>query len=98
MPSRRTKARTHAGAPFLRQVESVPDKFDGTAHPFNIPAFSNGIDLTFNSKVTFYVGENGSGSRRFSRPSPSAAATARKAAIATITGRRSQIARRSLKH
>jgi len=61
MPSRRTSARTRVGAPFLRQVVSLPDKFDNTTYPFNIPAFSNGVDLTFNSKVTFFVGENGSG-------------------------------------
>jgi predicted ATPase len=34
---------------------------DATRHPFNVPAFSRGIDLTFRSKVTFFVGENGSG-------------------------------------
>jgi predicted ATPase len=34
---------------------------DGTAHPFDIRAFSQGIDLTLRSKVTFFVGENGSG-------------------------------------
>lgn len=61
MPSRRTSAQLRTGAPFLRQVVSVPDKFNVKAHPFNIPAFSKGIDLTFNSKVTFFVGENGSG-------------------------------------
>jgi predicted ATPase len=61
MPSRRTSARTRAGAPFLHQVESLPEKFDAATYPFNIPAFSSGIDLTFNNKVTFFVGENGSG-------------------------------------
>jgi predicted ATPase len=49
------------GAPFLRQVVSLPEEFDNTTYPFNIPAFSNGIDLAFDSKVTFFVGENGSG-------------------------------------
>jgi len=61
MPSRRTSARARTGAPFLHQVESLPEEFDVTRFPFNIPAFSSGIDLTFNSKVTFFVGENGSG-------------------------------------
>jgi predicted ATPase len=49
------------GAPFLRRVESVPEKVDASTHPFNIRAFSHGIDLTFRSRVTFFVGENGSG-------------------------------------
>ena len=34
---------------------------DPTTHPFNIRAFSHGIDVTLRSKVTFFVGENGSG-------------------------------------
>ena len=59
MPSRRTKVT--AGAPFLRQVVSIPDKFDTTMFPFNIAAFANGIDLKFDSTITFFVGENGSG-------------------------------------
>jgi predicted ATPase len=49
------------GAPFLRGVVSLPDKFDPTRYPFSVRAFSRGIDLTFRSKVTFFVGENGSG-------------------------------------
>ena len=60
------KARTRVsprttGAPFLRRVVSLPEKFDPAAYPFNIRAFSHGIDLTFRGKVTFFVGENGSG-------------------------------------
>jgi len=34
---------------------------DQDGFPFNIRAFSRGIDLAFRSKVTFFVGENGSG-------------------------------------
>jgi predicted ATPase len=49
------------GAPFLRRVISLPEKFDHSRYPFNIRAFSRGIDLEFRSKVTFFVGENGSG-------------------------------------
>ena len=49
------------GAPFLREVVSLPEKVDPTRYPFNVPAFSSGIALTFRSKVTFFVGENGSG-------------------------------------
>lgn len=53
-------ART-TGAPFLQEVVSLPEKVDPTRYPFNVPAFSNGIALSFKSRVTFFVGENGSG-------------------------------------
>jgi predicted ATPase len=49
------------GAPFLQQVVSLPEKMDLGVYPFNIRAFSKGIDLAFRRKVTFFVGENGSG-------------------------------------
>ena len=49
------------GAPFLRQVVSLPEGWDASRHPFNIRAFSRGIDLAFRTNVTFIVGENGSG-------------------------------------
>ena len=49
------------GAPFLRRITSLPDKVDRTTYPFNIRAFSHGINLEFRSPVTFLVGENGSG-------------------------------------
>ena len=62
MKSRQASALTRAtGAPFLRHVTHLPEKWDPTVYPFNVPAFSNGIDITFRSKVTFFVGENGSG-------------------------------------
>jgi predicted ATPase len=63
MKSRRrmSAALRATGAPFLREVVGLQDKTDRTRYPFNLPAFSNGIDLTFRSKVTFFVGENGSG-------------------------------------
>jgi predicted ATPase len=48
------------GAPFLHHV-TMPAPVDGAHFPFDIPAFSRGIDLSFRSKVTFLVGENGSG-------------------------------------
>jgi predicted ATPase len=48
-------------APFLHRVQSLPDKFDRTRYPFDLRAFSAGIDLEFRSTVTFFVGENGSG-------------------------------------
>jgi predicted ATPase len=47
------------GSPFLRHLH-LPE-IPNAAYPFNIPAFRRGIDLTFRSKVTFFVGENGSG-------------------------------------
>jgi predicted ATPase len=56
MPSRR-----RTGAPFLRSVTSLAEKIEPSRYPFNVPAFSRGIDLTFSSTVTFFVGENGSG-------------------------------------
>jgi predicted ATPase len=49
------------GAPFLRQINSLDERFEPATHPFNIPAFANGIHLALKSKVTFLVGENGSG-------------------------------------
>lgn len=49
------------GAPFLRHVESRPEDTDPSRYPFNIRAFSHGIDLAFRTTVTFFVGENGSG-------------------------------------
>jgi predicted ATPase len=49
------------GAPFLRGIASLPEKIDPAQYPFNVRAFSHGIDLTLRSKVTFFVGENGSG-------------------------------------
>lgn len=58
---RNTSAVPVTGAPFLRRVVSVPEKFDRTRHPFNVRAFSDGIDLPFRTNVTFFVGENGSG-------------------------------------
>src|SRR6059036_3895821 len=49
------------GAPFLHRAQSLPDKFDPARYPFNLRAFSQGIDLAFRSTVTLFVGENGSG-------------------------------------
>jgi len=57
----RTARSQRTRAPFLRRVESLPDRFDRTRHPFDIRVFSRGIDLEFGSTVTFFVGENGSG-------------------------------------
>jgi predicted ATPase len=63
MKSRRQPSARPArtGAPFLRRVESLPERVDRTRYPFNLRAFSEGIDLEFHSTVTLFVGENGSG-------------------------------------
>jgi predicted ATPase len=63
MKSKRTRmtGARGMGAPFLRQVVSLPESWDATRYPFDIRAFSRGIDLTFRTNVTFIVGENGSG-------------------------------------
>lgn len=53
--------REAGGAPFLREVRSASATLDETKYPFNVRAFSHGIDLAFRSPVTFFVGENGSG-------------------------------------
>ena len=55
------RPRHTAGAPFLRQITSRPENVAPGIYPFNIPAFSKGIDLQLRSPVTFFVGENGSG-------------------------------------
>src|SRR5213592_2215974 len=63
MKSRRKLAAQprRTGAPFLHRVQSLSDRFDPTRYPFNLRAFSQGIDLAFRSTVTLFVGENGSG-------------------------------------
>src|SRR5947208_6432071 len=63
MKSRRKLAAQprRTGAPFLHRVQSLSDRFDPTGYPFNLRAFSQGIDLAFRSTVTLFVGENGSG-------------------------------------
>ena len=63
MPAKRRShgSLRNTGSPFLRRVESLPQEVDPTSYPFNVRALSRGIDLTFRSKVTFFVGENGSG-------------------------------------
>jgi predicted ATPase len=57
----RTVAAPATGAPFLRQVVSLPELEDRTRYPFDVRAFSRGIDLSFRTNVTLFVGENGSG-------------------------------------
>jgi predicted ATPase len=42
-------------------VTLAPDRVEADLYPFNIAAFSQGIDIKLTSIVTFFVGENGSG-------------------------------------
>ena len=51
----------NTGAPFLRSIVGLEEKFDRSRFPFNIPAFSDGIEIELETRVTFLVGENGSG-------------------------------------
>jgi predicted ATPase len=60
-PGRKPSQPRRTGAPFLHRVESRPEKFDRTRFPFNLPAFSQELDLEFRTPVTLFVGENGSG-------------------------------------
>ncbi len=50
-----------SGAPFLREIVGLEEKFDRSQYPFNVAAFRNGIDIAFEKQVTFFVGENGTG-------------------------------------
>jgi predicted ATPase len=56
----RTDTASRSGAPFLLRIETV-EGIDTQRYPFNIRAFSHGLDLTLRTPITFFVGENGSG-------------------------------------
>ncbi|HMR74445.1 MAG TPA: AAA family ATPase, partial [Polyangiaceae bacterium] len=58
---RRPPAVLHTAAPFLMEATADFDAVDRSRHPFNVRAFSQGIDLDLNARVVFFVGENGSG-------------------------------------
>lgn len=47
--------------PFLTSIRSLDNFHAENSYPFDIPAFSQGINLEFGSNVTFFVGENGAG-------------------------------------
>lgn len=49
------------GSPFLRHIGLKEERVMYGEHPFTIPIIENGLDLTFETLVTFLVGENGSG-------------------------------------
>jgi predicted ATPase len=61
MSTRKKRPSPKVHGPFLKRIKALPERVDPTRYPFNIPAFSQGIDLTITSNVTFFVGENGSG-------------------------------------
>jgi predicted ATPase len=61
MASRKKRASPKVLGPFLKRITALQEKVDPTRYPFNIPAFSHGIDIAIASNVTFFVGENGSG-------------------------------------
>ena len=52
---------TDLGSPFLKHILGLEERFDRARFPFNIPAYSEGIDINLDTRVTFLVGENGSG-------------------------------------
>jgi predicted ATPase len=55
-------ALSRLGAPYLRSIASMGDRFDrASSYPFNVPSLAGGINLEFSTNVTFLVGENGSG-------------------------------------
>ncbi len=49
------------GKPFLRGLRADFAETNAEEYPFNIPALRGGISLDFETAVTFFVGENGSG-------------------------------------
>lgn len=61
MSSRRKRAAPKVLGSFLRRVTAIAERCDPGRYPFNIAAFSHGIDLDIAANVTFFVGENGSG-------------------------------------
>src|ERR1700693_291952 len=61
MPIRTQRKSSKITGPFLRRVVLSASAVHRGRYPFNIPAFSHGIDLAIDSNVTLFVGENGSG-------------------------------------
>lgn len=49
------------GSPFLTSLLLNESRVQPGLHPFTIPLFERGLNLTFTTLVTFLVGENGSG-------------------------------------
>jgi len=61
MGTRKKRVTPRISGPFLRRITALADRVDPGRFPFNISAFSHGIDIEITSSVTFLVGENGSG-------------------------------------
>jgi predicted ATPase len=61
MARRKKQVIPKVSGPFLRRVTALEERVDAGRYPFNIAAFSHGIDIEITSNVTFFVGENGSG-------------------------------------
>jgi len=60
--TRRGQQISRSREPFLRAVRLRPGaQIDPSLFPFSIPAFSAGLNLELEKKVTFLVGENGTG-------------------------------------
>jgi predicted ATPase len=56
------RKRTSAPGPYLLHLEKIPKRiWDATVYPFCLPAVRHLTTLPFHPKVTFLVGENGSG-------------------------------------
>jgi predicted ATPase len=61
MAAKSKRAAHRLKGPFLKRISAVADRVDTSRYPFNLSAFSHGIDIEITSNVTFFVGENGSG-------------------------------------
>ena len=42
--------------PFLKSIQTFGKSVNVQKYPFNIPAFSEGINMEFSSNATFFVG------------------------------------------
>jgi predicted ATPase len=47
--------------PFLRHIQTIPERVVPGRHPFNIPCVAGGLSISFKTNVTFLIGENGCG-------------------------------------
>src|SRR5712692_4958737 len=72
-----------AGAPFLHRITSLPEKIDQTKYPFNIRAFSQGIDLAF--RIAYTKGGPPDPLRQFERFPNNAPAMAQRARHVNIS-------------
>lgn len=61
MAKRSGERHLDTASPFLTSIDSVPEWDAAWGYPFDIPAFAAGIHLKLRGRVTFLVGENGTG-------------------------------------